>query len=700
MYGSIASPKDQLVFESDEHLEPKSSVTRRRIGFATMLTSLFVVTAVGFRFMSNGFEEEMSIASFNEITDSEKVTCKTDTVVITASNEYGIFSAPYPYLENGEILIEPYKNTTVSVSLDAKHFNSDSMYSIMWTFSRLQEEVDSKKYFGSEFQLTMEKAGTNDVQVDIFSAESGSYICSYETFAYVKYVKRELRALTLADRNDMLDAVATLWKYSDDDGRAKYGSKFVSLQTFVEEHALASNDIMCDQFHEGSGFLTHHLALGNAFEVSVRSVNPAVTIHYWDFTIEGEEIFDAGKNPSYMMEITPFFSDDYFGSVDEDNHIADSRWAHAPMPRAPDTISTRNSFGYIRSYWNNNPDTEISRHLFDACGSEPVHKLIPYCMSHYSVLDSNSMKTFQQISPSDGHGPMHVQVGGMWGGCSDAYANFTTTWSYLLDVNMTDDEISDIGYPSGWKWGNVLPRRYMFETAVMGEHYHFYRALWRSHMCSGDSTPALLVCPESCDAEIQEFDECTCRVDALVQGNTTWQNIYSCVLNTENQEYFNAAFPAQFLEELILLISTSSVLEGEMLESAAPADPIFWFIHSTIERLLSAKRLPGVTNMSGVEFLKWDVADGSNETFYEYSYYSFGAGEKAFYPDGYQCYGHLGSDNVLPSKLPFTDTFIAGADRDGDGIVSNLEFYLSLNPIDPDLNDYVFADFLWDHCNI
>lgn len=76
----------------------------------------------------------------------------------------------------------------------------------------------------------------------------------------------------------------------------------------------------------GSGFLTHHLALTNTFEASLRSIDPSVTLPYWDFTIEGEEILLKGERPSYMMEVTPIFSDTWFGSVDSFNHIADSRW--------------------------------------------------------------------------------------------------------------------------------------------------------------------------------------------------------------------------------------------------------------------------------------------------------------------------------------------------------------------------------------
>jgi Common central domain of tyrosinase len=151
--------------------------------------------------------------------------------------------------------------------------------------------------------------------------------------------------------------MATLWTTGQDKGQAKYGPKFTNIDIFVAAHSMASNDIMCDKFHDGSGFLTHHFALTNSFEAAIRSVDPSVTIPYWDFTIEGQAIENAGLKPSYMLEITPVFSDEWFGSVDENFHIADSRWAHAKIPLQTDKYSSvKNSFGIIRSYWNNNPE--------------------------------------------------------------------------------------------------------------------------------------------------------------------------------------------------------------------------------------------------------------------------------------------------------------------------------------------------------
>lgn len=61
--------------------------------------------------------------------------------------------------------------------------------------------------------------------------------------------------------------------------------------------------------------------------------------------------------------------------------------------------------------------------------------------------------------------------------------------------------------------------------------------------------------------------------------------------------------------------------------------------------------------------------------------------------------GHAAGDAALPSRLPYTDAILAGgADRDGDGQISNWEFYQALNPNNLLANDYVFDHFEWTHC--
>jgi len=494
----------------------------------------------------------------------------------------------------------------------------------------------------------------------------------------------------------------SMWEYSTIEGSAKYGSKFTSIQDFVALHALASNDIRCDQFHEGSGFLPHHLALTNSFEASMRAVDPSVTLHYWDFTIEGQSILVNNQLPHDLLSVTPLLTDAWFGSVDANNHIADSRWAHSYMPKAATDTDTHNSYGFIRSYWNNNPESEVSRHLFDACGSEPVHKAIPHCALHYSVLNSKNLAMMQLLSPADGHGPMHVQLGGVYGGCEEGYAGFIAKWGDYMNEDLTTAQIEATGLSADTflkKWGSTGQRRIMFEKAVMGEYFHIYRSFYRSHMCAVDNVPNYLECPEYCSPETP-FEECTCTVRKLVTGETTWQNLFPCVLNSaENRDFFNRTMPQELLKDMVTFLATSPVQEGEMVESASTADVLFWMIHPVIERLLAAKRLRGVNNMAGNLFSKWEVVDGSAETFYEYSFYSLVAGQNTYYPEAYTCTGHAATDSVLPYKLPFTDVVDNNADSDGDGVISNWEFLSFLNPNNADNMDYVFDHFRWDHCS-
>ena len=77
-------------------------------------------------------------------------------------------------------------------------------------------------------------------------------------FHIFRYVKRELRSLTIADREMFLDAAVIMWKYNSSAGLEKYGKQFTSSEEFVAVHALASNDIMCDGFHEGDNTIQYN----------------------------------------------------------------------------------------------------------------------------------------------------------------------------------------------------------------------------------------------------------------------------------------------------------------------------------------------------------------------------------------------------------------------------------------------------------
>jgi hypothetical protein len=616
----------------------------------------------------------MTMVSYTDKTTT--ATTSYSDITMTVSNEYGVYSNEnYGWL-NGSHFAEPYKTTSISLSTNSSGYNENA-----WKWSI---QNDDAIYTGPTIETVFTKPGTYVVTIT-----NNQFLSNYTSTIIVKYVKRELRALSDADRRSFLKAAAKLWKYSTEEGRLLYGDQFTGISTLVEEHALASNDIRCDQFHEGSGFFTHHFAITQTFESALRAVNPAVSLPYWDFTIEGQEIKDAGENPSYFLEVTPFLTHKWFGSVDEDGHIADSKFAFSQMPKVTDSsVVEPNSYGYVRSYWNNNNDPYVTRHLFDVCGVEPTNKKVPNCQTHYELANTASLAKFQVLSPSDGHGTMHVQLGGMYGGCIEAYQNFSDTWSHLLDAEMTTDEILSHGFSlDEWTWDT---RRELFETKVMGEYFHIYRSLWRSHMCAADGTPNLLVCPDSCE-DSMDTTECKCQVESLVNGSMEWDNIYGCVLSEHNQAIFDKIFPTEFIQDMVLLVATMPVVEGEMLEAASPADILFWVIHPTIERILSAKRLGA--GFAGNEITRW-----TEEEWYAYSYYSLEENENVYWPEAYTCMGHNATDSVLPSTLQFLDGFMEMADTDADGIVTNWEYYVAIDPNNKDGVDYVFDTFEWSHC--
>jgi hypothetical protein len=218
-------------------------------------------------------------------------------------------------------------------------------------------------------------------------------------------------------------------------------------------------------------------------------------------------------------------------------------------------------------------------------------------------------------------------------------------------------------------------------------------------MCAVDGTPKLLVCPENCNDDVK-FEDCTCKVDGLVNGKMDWTNLFPCIMvNKDNQATFEYFMPVEMLKDLTVMMGTASVQEGEMVESASTADIMFWLIHPAIERLLSGKRLGSVKTMGTQALHKWPDAPGDTQVWLDYSYYTFEEGKNPYYTRGYKCRGHGAHDNVLPKKLSFSSTIANTADTDNDGEVSNWEYYIAIDPNHRDGNDYVFDNFKWDHCS-
>ncbi len=86
---------------------------------AALIISVVVVTIVSISLAAP--DETQSITKESDFSflqsavqsDASLLTCSLDSIRLIASNEYGVYSGPYPYLtENGGMqLVEPYKTT-------------------------------------------------------------------------------------------------------------------------------------------------------------------------------------------------------------------------------------------------------------------------------------------------------------------------------------------------------------------------------------------------------------------------------------------------------------------------------------------------------------------------------------------------------------------------------------------------------------
>jgi hypothetical protein len=682
-YLPLISPDDH---EDREETERRTSSVSNR--FVLILAGVAAVASVANFAAQRQPQDTMSKAGASATTMQVR---STQTMHFSVETEYGEtkYGTMHPWIDNKPV-VEPYRQTTLKASGPA--MTGDE--SLRWVI----EGVDEVTY-GSQAVFSLSETGTYSVTLSKIDGSTGAVKSTYSTEIFCLYVKRELRQMTFEDRENFLNAAATLWKVPTDDGRKTYGSQYTGMDTFVGVHAKRSTgDVMCDHWHEGSGFITHHLALSLSFEAALRAVDPRVTTPYWDFSIDGESIAKGGGagsgGPSEVVNTNDFFTGEWFGESDTESHVKNSRWAHASVVMAKTKHAVSNSYGIVRAPWNNSPELELARHMSDVCGLEPANKPIPTCQTHFGVMNLTDLGSFQLQIAGYGHGPLHVNTGGVYGECTGKMESFYNRWEDELSKVVTLDEIDenilrDYGVDPLWHSDDPTVETFTLKQLVSKgfhlEYFHIYRMLWRSQTCAKDGKPFALECPESCDADTPQ-EECLCQCKGVGTDSFDWENLEPCMYASNTSKMmFQSTVPEEIRKDMVTTICSAGVKEGEQLESASPLDPIFWMIHPILDRLLTAKRLSGTSNLPFGGF--GSLEPFQNEDWLEYSYYT---------TNDFTCVGHGANDEVLEG-LPLLATMEAAADINGDGVVSNIEFYNAIDPNVPTL-DYVFDNYEWNHC--
>ena len=215
--------------------------------------------------------------------DGSTVAIVTATVSFAAS--VSVIGVDYPAPKSASLLpwdtiAEFYKDQVAS--LEATYTNSlgdtinvdESTHTIEWN-------IFGSKYTGinPEFKVTS-KPGVSTCYVTVTKDDEQF---TYEFTMAAKYIRREIRSLTDDDRNKFLDALKIMYTVPMEEGQKLYGSKYVDASSSLRKHLYGAGRTDCDNWHDGAGILTHHMAFTLEVEQALQAIDPSISMAYWEY---------------------------------------------------------------------------------------------------------------------------------------------------------------------------------------------------------------------------------------------------------------------------------------------------------------------------------------------------------------------------------------------------------------------------------
>lgn len=257
--------------------------------------------------------------------------------------------------------------------------------------------------------------------------------------------------------------------------------------------------------------MPQHVVLSLVFEKSLQAVNPAVSLPYWDFVRDGQWLVDFRAGNVTALAESVVFRDDWFGSISQSgNEIMAGRWAAVKVEADVwNTSAVHNSYGLLRSPWNNNNLRGVTRSMASVCGAAPTTHPIPSCATYQSLFQLDTWEEFAWEVPTKGHGALHVNIGGAFGGCSTAFD------SLLTPVDDGDEDEDDA------EFAEIVGK-------VRLEAYHIMASLYRSGLCAQDGASDHLQCPEFCSLDTPA-DECVCECRGARAADFNYTNLLNCM---------------------------------------------------------------------------------------------------------------------------------------------------------------------------
>jgi hypothetical protein len=219
-----------------------------------------------------------------------KLQLSSQEMSFVIKNEYGSDipgDGYYPW----KLIAEPYKISTF-MAVEPAGLTMDEGTEVSYHWHILENDAHHFAW-GSSMEYSFQGTGKKSVNVAryVTNLETQEKTQTHHTSedVQVKYVKREMRSLTDGDRDAFFGALEAVYKTSDVDGIAKYGSNFVSMDNLVKSHLMGAGKPECDHWHDGAGIMVHHLSFTLKLELALQAINPAVTVPYWEYTIDSVE---------------------------------------------------------------------------------------------------------------------------------------------------------------------------------------------------------------------------------------------------------------------------------------------------------------------------------------------------------------------------------------------------------------------------
>ena len=524
------------------------------------------------------------------------------------TNEYsgtGTKIFGYPFLKDA-ILMEPYRDNTITL----KGFTSGC--SIIYSFTGITDKTIllTETIEHSEdgiFTIKPTKTGqyTFHVEQSCDSDSTGVTKRELTQTVWVKYVRRELMSLTDEDREEFLDGFRKLWEVTTRDGMDYFGKNYKSLHYLAAVHNDAGANAVCDEFHDGTGFLNNHIYLGMYLEQSLRMINPKLSMHYIDYT----KYFEAHEFENHVVSQmdggnwTDIFSDKWFGKNDPySGVITDSRWAYTKTPYV--TTEFLNSemimdkatffpqeerawllktgphinspYGLLRAPWNYNPSAYTTRYNNVnrlSGGSVPERVMKPFLgttcddmksfFAEYAV--GKPLYMFLENAEENVHGYVHDTIGGMGGDQAAKIDAILKDQYQLTDTHLFYIAEATHKFVKSYLTGADLT----IENPLVctGTPWVNGRLISTAH--PGDEGGPNCVCNPS-------YTESEERLNTLI-------DLYFGRYMPEDDTIFNLDF--QVRKEVMELACQRMSYEGDLVGSGAPMDPLFWVIHPAMDRM-------------------------------------------------------------------------------------------------------------------